>query len=284
MDEPMQATTRTQSREGAPAQFQRRWAVENPRGRVLLVHGFGEHSGRYGHVAQKLNDLGLDVSAFDLRGHGESGGPRVFIRRFGDYLDDLSCALEPVVQEAKGEPIFLLGHSMGGQIATRFVQQNQPPLSGLILSSPAFGFAVKVPLWKALAGRFFSKFWPALALPSGLNRDLLSHDPQVAEALANDPHAQLNATARWYTECLDVQPRLLEDAPGVKIPLLCMLAGADEITQVKASRDFFEAALSKDKECIEYPGLYHEIFNELERDNVLQDLADWLGRHLPAQP
>ncbi len=275
--------TRTLPREGAPVQFQRRWALDNPVGRILLVHGFGEHSGRYDHVATCLNDLGLDASAFDLRGHGQSGGKRVFVQRFQDYLEDTRCALEGVVEESRGEPIFLLGHSMGGQIAARFVQQYQPPLSGLILSSPAFGFAVQVPLWKALAGRFFSAIYPSLALPSGLDRDLLSHDPKVARDLAIDPHAQLNATARWYTECLDVQPKLLEDAPGVKIPLLCMLAGEDEITRVEDSRAFFEAAGSQDKQCLEYPGLYHEIFNELERDKVLADLCTWLGEHIPGK-
>lgn len=277
----MTATTSTHSCEGAPDQFRRYWGAQNPSAHLLLVHGFGEHSGRYDHVAAALNQEGVAVHSFDLRGHGESGGRRVFINRFEDYLHDTLVALEDVVQAAQDKPIFLAGHSMGGAIATRLVQKFQPPLSGLILSSPAFGFAVKVPRWKAVAGRIFSAIWPSLALPSGLVRSQLSHDPAVAQQLSQDPHAQLNATARWYTECLDIQPKLLEDAPGVKIPLLCLLSGEDLITELQASKLFFQAAGAPDKHCIEYPGLYHEIFNECEREKVLQDLCTWLKQHIP---
>jgi lysophospholipase len=247
------------------------------------VHGYAEHSGRYAHVASCLNKIGVDVTGFDLRGHGESRGRRVFIRRFQDYLDDTLFALDRIVQAAGSEPVFLVGHSLGGLIAARFVQEYQPPLSGLIISSPAIGFAAPVPLWKDLAGRFFSWAWPTLALRSDLDRERLSHDPQVEAQLDTDPHAQTDATARWYTECLKAQVQALEDAPGVKIPLLCMLAGADEITAIEASRAFFRGAGAQDKKCIEYPELYHEIFNELDQERVLRDMTDWLTNHIPRQ-
>ncbi|MDP6369695.1 MAG: alpha/beta hydrolase [Planctomycetota bacterium] len=258
----------------------RQWPLANPRGRLVLVHGFGEHSGRYDHVAAALNAAGFSVHACDLRGHGESGGTRVFIERFDDYLDDVASLVAEVEATTGDQPAFLLGHSMGGQIAALYALQGQPPLVGVILSSPAMGFAVHVPAWKAAAGRFFSRFIPKLTLPSGLDRGLLSHDPRVKEELDADPLAELGATARWYTECLGAQEAALAQAPDLSLPLLSLVSGADEITDAAATRRFHEAAGSADKSWIEYEDMYHEIFNELDRQRVLADLCAWLGDQL----
>jgi alpha-beta hydrolase superfamily lysophospholipase len=279
----MTVTTTWKNRVGAPEQFLRHWPVSTPRARLILIHGFGEHSGRYGHVADALNARGVDVTSFDLRGHGESGGTRVFIERFDDYLDDVASVLENVEAASSGEPLFLLGHSMGGQIAALFALERDPTIAGLILSSPAMGFAVKVPAWKAVAGQFFSRVIPKRALPSGLDRNLLSHDPRVAEALDADPLAERNATARWYTESLAAQTLALEKAPSLSVPLLSLVSGADEITDVAATHRFHEAAGSTDKEWIEYEELYHELFNEVEREKVLTDLADWIDGRLESE-
>ncbi|HJO26917.1 MAG: lysophospholipase [Planctomycetes bacterium] len=279
----MTATTTTRARTNAPAQFLRHWPLDVPRARLVLVHGFGEHSGRYGHVAAALNAAGVAVSACDLRGHGESGGTRVFIERFDDYLDDVDAVLAETRAKSSGEPLFLLGHSMGGQIAALHALRRKPDIAGLILSSPSMGFAVHVPAWKAAAGRFFSRFVPKLTLPSGLDRGLLSHDPEVQRDLDADPLAELGATARWYTECLAAQEATFVSAPDLSVPLLSLVSGTDEITDAAATRRFHEAAGSRDKTWIEYPGLYHEIFNEFEREKVLADLTDWLADQLTRQ-
>ena len=269
-------------RGGAPDLLLRRWPCAGPRGRILIVHGFGEHGGRYGHVAEALIAAGLEVGAVDLRGHGGSGGTRAFVERFDDYLDDVDAALALLRDEGGKLPLFLLGHSMGGLVAALWILEQRALADGLVLSSPGFAFALKVPAWKAAAGRICSRLAPKLALPSGLDRGLLSHDPEVARALERDPHSQTATTARWYTEALAAQARAAELAAGLEVPLLCQVAGDDALVDTRATRSFFDTATSSEREWLCYDELYHEIYNELGRERVLSDLTAWLGTRLEA--
>ncbi|MDP6539066.1 MAG: alpha/beta hydrolase [Planctomycetota bacterium] len=269
-------------RSGAPDLLLRRWACEGARGRSLLIHGFGEHGGRYGHVADALVGAGLEVGAVDLRGHGGSSGTRAFVERFDDYLDDVDAALVRLRSESGDLPLFLVGHSMGGLVAALWVLEQRALADGLVLSSPGFAFALRVPAWKAVAGRICSRIAPRLALPSGLDRGLLSHDPEVARALERDPHSQTATTARWYTEALAAQVRAGELAAGLEVPLLCQVAGADALVDPEAARRFYDSATSSEREWIRYDELYHEIYNELERDRVLADLTAWIETRLEA--
>jgi len=247
-----------------------------------MVHGFAEHSGRYGHVASALVSCGVNVTALDLRGHGASGGTRAFIRRFDDYLDDLDAVLESETSAGSGHPLLLMGHSMGGLVTALHTIERRRDCAGLILSSPCFGFALKVPAWKAAAGQVFSRLVPRLSLPSGLDRALLSHDPEVQRKLEHDPHSLVTATARWYTETIAAQGRALERANELSLPLLCQVAGDDRLVEAGRSREFFESAGSSDKQWRCYDGLYHEIYNELERDRVLDDLTGWVRAQIGA--
>lgn len=272
----------TLRRTGAPDLLVRRWPRPEPTARLLLVHGFAEHSGRYDHVAAALLACGIDVTAFDLRGHGESGGTRAFVERFDDYLDDVDAALGTITGQRGAEPLFLLGHSMGGLVAALHVLDRPTGIDGLVMSSPCFGFAVRVPGWKSTAARVCSRLLPRLSLPSGLDRDLLSHDPEIQRALRQDPHSLTNATARWYTETLAAQRRGLARAGDLRLPLLCQAAGIDGVVDAEQGRRFFDAAGSTDKQWLDYDGLYHEIYNELQRDRVLQDLTTWLEARVTA--
>ena len=235
-------------RTDAPDLLIRHWHGDASLGRALIVHGFGEHSGRYGHVAEALVSAGLEATAFDLRGHGGSQGTRAFVEHFDDYLDDVDAVLATLDDEQADTPLFLLGHSMGGLVAALWVLERGVSPAGLILSSPGFAFALRVPAWKATAGRICSRLTAT--------------------------------TARWYTEALAAQARAFELAPRLAVPLLCQAAGADALVDPRAARRFFDAASSHERRWISYDDMYHEIYNELERERVLADLTDWIGARL----
>lgn len=254
-----------------------------PRGVVALIHGFGEHIGRYGHVFQALNEAGASVLGLDVRGHGQSEGRRAFLHHFEEYLDDVETALSLARARADGLPLFLLGHSQGGLVVAAYAVERcgaRCDLAGIVLSSPGIRFKVQVPAWKDALGRAMSKAWPTLAIPSGLDPAVLSHEAAVVDAYKADPLVATKATARWYTESLDAQQQVLQGATQVRLPTLVLQAGDDQIVDPVATRRFFEALGAEDKEYKEYPGLYHEIFNEVDRDRVLADLVAWLKPRL----
>ncbi len=259
--------------------FFRRWLVPEAKGLVAVVHGFAEHSGRYGHVVDFLCAAGWSVAIFDCRGHGQSGGRRAHIDHFQEYLDDVRSFLDEVKRAGfPGTPI-LLGHSQGGLIAARFAQMLPDSVSGLVLSSPFMGLAMKVPAVKALAGKAVSKIFPTLAMKTGLDPACLSHDRDVVENYAADPLVSNIATARWFTEIQQAQEIALHQAGGIHCPLLMLLAGDDRVTSAPASRNLFAGISSEDKTLKEYPEYYHEVMNEVGRDKVLADLRSWLESH-----
>ncbi len=253
------------------------------RGALTLIHGFGEHIGRYGHVFEALNEAGVSVLGLDVRGHGQSEGRRAFLYNFGEYIDDVDVALRLTRERAEGLPLFLLGHSQGGLVVAAYAVERceaSCELAGLVLSSPGVRFKVQVPAWKDALGRAMSKAWPSLAIPSGLDPAFLSHDTAIVEAYKADPLVATKATARWYTESLDAQQHVLQRASHIRLPVLVLQAGDDQIVDPLATRSLFERLGSEDKEYKEYPGFYHEIFNETERARVLADLVAWLKPRL----
>jgi lysophospholipase len=256
-----------------------------PRGTIVVVHGYCEHRGRYQRTAQDLARQGYRVIVGDLRGHGEAGGQRAHVDRFEEYLDDTVALLAQAARHAQGgPPPFLLGHSMGGLVALRYVQERarEGDLQGLILSSPLLGIKVQVPAWKRLLGQAASLTLPGLSLPNDLDPALLSHDPEIGRAYATDPLVSHVATARWFTEAQLAQLQALRRAPGVRLPVLLLQAGDDRIVDQAASQALFERLGGKDKVFTLYPGLFHEIFNEVERDRVLADVVSWLHAHQSA--
>jgi len=257
--------------------FFRRWSVAEPRGLVVLLHGFAEHCGRYEHVAAALNAAGYSAAALDFRGHGQSGGKRAHIDAFSEYLGDVTALLGEVRHAGFEGPPVLLGHSQGGLIAARYAELYPDRLSALALSSPFLGLAMKVPAVKAAAGRMMSRLWPSFSMPNGLDPAWVSHDPAVVERYAADPLVSHIVTARWFTEVAQAQADTLADAGRLSLPLLVQQAGEDRLTAVDATRAFFAAAGSPQKRLEVYAGYYHEIFNEVDRDRVLGELTGWLA-------
>lgn len=269
--------------DGVPLQL-RHWAASaSPRGTVLVVHGLGEHIGRYAHVAAQLNEAGWQVFGHDHRGHGASGGTRGVLNRDDDLLRDLARVIDHVREAAPG-PLVLLGHSLGGLIAGRFVAealevspaQWQRPVDALVMSSPALDAGISA-LKKGLLA-VLGPIAPDLATSNGLKPEWVSRDPAVVLAYKNDPLVHDRVTPRLVRFIVDGGAFVLERAPRWRTPTLLMWAGADRCVAPRGSAAFAAAAPSDVVQAREWPGLYHEIFNEPEQQQVLGALSQWLAQ------
>jgi len=251
------------------------------RAHLAWVHGVAEHSGRYLETMRWFAERGFGSTAVDLRGHGRSEGKRVFVRRWAEYTSDVLAFLEGV--EAPAGPSFLIGHSMGGLVVGRALQTQPQRLSGLkgaVITSPYFGLKVVVPGWKVCAGRFLSKVVPVASLPSDLDANLLSKDPEQVRAYEEDPLVTHSVTARWYTESVDQYALALADAGRLTLPLLFMHGEDDGVTDPAATRAVYERCASEDKELEMWPGGRHELLNEVEREQVRERILTWLEARL----
>lgn len=256
-----------------------------PLGTVLLVHGLAEHAGRYPHVAAALCAMGLRVRAYDHRGHGASGGPRMAVPHPDSYLDDLAEIHDAAVRQWHELPI-LLGHSMGGLVAARFATARVRPIRALILSSPAL--ALKLSSTMLTLHRVLLALAPRMRVPNPIDARLLSHDPEVARAYRTDPLVQGTITASVLETLVRGMPQAQADAPRLEAPMLMLVGGADRIVDPQGSRTFFDNAPEDLREMAWFETGFHEVFNEAEplRGQVFAALADWLCRHLetPAKP
>jgi len=255
-----------------------RWRpAATERGAVLVVHGYGEHSGRYEHVFAALQRRSYSCLGIDCRGFGQSGGRRAFVRCFDEYLDDVQWGLDELRRHTDRAPV-LLGHSQGGLIAALFAIERAPTLAGLVLSSPALRFALRVPAWKRALAHLLSAAWPTFALPSKVDARDLTHDEALREALREDPLVVRVGTARWYTESLRAQRRALDGAARVVTPTLLQVAGSDRIVDASVTRAFCGRLGAKDVSWVEYPALCHEVYQEAAagRGEALADLCRWL--------
>ena len=260
------------------------WRPEGAPAAVLaVVHGYGEHGGRYRGLAEDMAARGYALHVYDLRGHGRSAGRRGHLGRFTDYLDDTAVFLDAVREEQPGRPLYLLGHSLGGLIAAAYVEDRPADaLAGLILSSPFLRLGTPVPPLKLSVARLLSLVAPAVNIGNTLDPAGLSHDHEVVRAYGTDPLNHHVATARWAAEVVAAQGAALSAAGSIRLPLLLLYADADTVADPEAARELFSAAGSTDKTSRCYEGYYHEIFNETGRDAVFAELAAWLEARTPA--
>ncbi len=257
------------------------WSPDLPRRATLLIsHGLGEHARRYDHVAQRLAAAGFVVAVPDHRGHGRSGGPRAGLKRFADFTDDLDAVFAAVREP--GLPAFLLGHSMGGAIALDYALDHQDRLAGLVLSAAAVVPGDEQPKLVLSIAKMLSRVAPGLPTAK-LDSAGISRDPAVVAAYDNDPlvfHGKVPAgLAGGLLRVMDTFPARL---PQLTIPLLVLHGGADPMVSPAGSKLVVDRAGSADKTLQTYDGLFHEIFNEPERDTVLDDVVAWLEKHLSA--
>jgi alpha-beta hydrolase superfamily lysophospholipase len=243
--------------------------------RVVISHGYAEHGGRYRHVAERLTGAGLAVVVPDHRGHGRSDGRPVSVARFDTYVDDLHQVLRDAAAEWGEAPTILLGHSMGGLIAAVYALHHPEELRGLVLSAPAVVSAgISAP---AIAiGRLLARVAPELGVIK-LPLDRISRDPSVVAAYMADPlvHPR-RLRARLGAEMLRAIVEVAAGLPQLTMPVLVMQGSDDALVDPTAAAYVHERVGSRDRSIRIYPGLYHEIFNEPERDQVLDDLVEWV--------
>lgn len=240
---------------------------------VLLCHGLAEHMGRYEHVAKVLTDSGYRVTGIEFRGHGNSGGKRGHIDRFGDYLADFQAGADAI-----GAEHFVVAHSMGTLVTLDFLRQSSKSVRGIALSGPALGIAVQAPRWKTTAGRLLSRLLPSLAMFNEVDPKDVCSDPAVTEAYSKDPLVFDTITPRWYTEFVAAQKRVNAHASTYRIPLLAMWGTEDRLVSVPDIQHFMPI-YGGDVETKSWEGLYHEIFNEPQQDEVFKTLIQWLDKH-----
>jgi alpha-beta hydrolase superfamily lysophospholipase len=266
---------------GTSRLYRQTWLPDgDPRAVVVLAHGLGEHSGRYASLARHCTDRGFAVCALDHHGHGKSEGLAGHVERFSVYLDGVRELVAHVREELPGLPMFMLGHSMGGLIAATFMRESQSAFRGCVLSGPALlsdAAPNAIVLW---LNRLISSLAPTVPM-IGLDPAGVSRDPEVVRAYVSDPlvhHGKLSA--RLIAELMATMGATLAAASEILLPLLIMHGEADVLTSPSGSREFYASVASVDKTLKLYPGLYHEIFNEPERDAVLADMTDWLEGRL----
>ncbi|MDN5759550.1 MAG: lysophospholipase [Tomitella sp.] len=260
--------------------YWRSWAPTDatPRALIVLVHGMGEHCGRYDHVADALLARGYAVAAHDHRGHGRSGGKRSYIDRMDNLVADIGIAFDRAVAAVPDVPVVMIGHSVGGLSAALWAADNQDRLDGLVLSGPFAALDAANPATR-IAVRLLSAAVPKMGVVT-IDASALSHDPTVGEDYAADPLVYSGKLpARTAGELAEAVDKVQRRAPELRLPLLVMYGGLDTIAPPEGARKLFEKAASADKNRIVYDGMYHEIFNETDRVRVLGDLTDWLDSH-----
>jgi len=261
--------------------FYRQYQADPERARMVIAHGVGEHSGRYGNVIERVIPKGISVWVPDHRGHGQSGGKRGHVLNFVQYLTDLRLSVDLARKNLpEGMPCFLLGHSMGGLIALYFAQRYPELIDGVIASSPCLGMVIEIPAVKKILGSVMSYVWPGMTMGSELDATKISHDENVVSTYKNDPLVHDRVSARFFTELLAAMESVNQQAETLGMPVLIQVAGDDHLVNARSSRQFFEKLTNEDKTLQIYDGMYHEIYNELEdqKKRVLDDLEAWLDK------
>ncbi|MET9490089.1 lysophospholipase [Nocardia sp. NPDC006630] len=262
--------------------FWQAWLPEgDPRAVAVIVHGYAEHSGRYAHVAKRLNDAGVAAYALDHIGHGRSDGGNGNVESLDGAADNVQTLLDLATAAHPGLPHFVIGHSMGG-LTTAYLATRAPlDVTGVVLSGPAIVIPAGNVVQRTLAP-FVSRFLPNLPVLK-LDSTLVSRDPEVVRAYDTDPLVHHGGVpARTGGEMLRAGTFVLAHLDRLTAPLLVQHGAADGLASPTGADLLERDAASKDKTVIRYPGLFHEIYNEPEQDKVLTDLVNWLDAHIPA--
>ncbi|NQV41972.1 MAG: alpha/beta hydrolase [Candidatus Marinimicrobia bacterium] len=260
--------------------FEQTWPCKDAKGVVLITHGIAEHSGRYAHVAQSLVEAGYTAVGFDLRGHGKSSGKRNYINSFQDYLNDLQEVLNRTRSSHPDLPLFLFGHSMGGGIVTLFTIERNPDVKGVLLSGPSVKVSDDIsPFLQKISG-VISAILPKLPVVK-LDSSDISKDPEVVNAYDEDPlNYRGGVLARTGSELLKATKTITARSQVIDLPILIMHGDTDKLSDVSGSEMLYANVSSTDKTLKIYKGLYHEILNEPEQDQVKADIINWLNTHL----
>lgn len=257
------------------------WSADGAaRATLAIVHGIGEHSGRYMNVVHHLVPRGYAVYGFDHRGHGRSPGQRGHIDDWSEYREDVDAFLRMVRGREGDRPLFVFGHSLGALIVLEYVLRRPDGLRGVIISgAPLEPVGVAKPHLVALA-RLLSRVWPRFSLSTRLDTPAISRDPAVVHDYRTDPLVHRTATARWGTECLAAIAWVKAHPAALRVPVLLLHGGADRLNAPEGTARFFAQVTHPDKTMRIYPDAFHELHNDPSREQVLRDVEGWLEQRL----
>jgi alpha-beta hydrolase superfamily lysophospholipase len=257
------------------------WLPEGePKAILLVVHGLAEHSGRYMNVVNFLVLSGYAVYGIDHIGHGKSHGKRVYVKRFQDYTKTLKNYFDMIREWQPEKPIFLIGHSMGGLISAAYLLEHQDELSGAVLSGPGIKVPDNISQAIIFVGKILSIITPKAGLIQ-LDAEGVSRDRAVVDAYVNDPLVYTGKiTARLGAELLKAMQYVTDQAPKIRLPIMIVQGSDDKLVDPSGAQLLYDLVSSKDKTIKIYNGFYHEVFNEPEHDQVLNDVKTWIEAHL----
>jgi alpha-beta hydrolase superfamily lysophospholipase len=257
------------------------WEPPTPRAALLVVHGLGEHGGRYDGFARHMGSRGFSTFAFDLRGHGRSEGRRGHVPSFETYLLELDRFRREIEGLVYGRlPLFLLGHSLGGLIALRYLEEFRARFRAAVILSPWLATALPLGRLKAAAASLLAGVLPALPFPSGIRPEDLTRDPAAIETYDDDPLVHRRITPRLFVEASAAMGLALQRSDRISEPILFLLAGADRVVQTDRTITFARSMTGADIEMRVYPDAHHELLHELERLRAYREIADWLSARL----
>ncbi len=249
-----------------------------PESLVLLVHGLGEHSGRYQHVAEFFTRNSIALFSFDLRGHGRSGGVRGHAASYDAIMGDIDAFLKQIGKRFPSTPLFLYGHSLGGNLVLYHLLNRKSTLTGAIVTSPGLRTAEEVPGWKVALGKILYSLVPSFQMDNGLDVTGLSRNQAVVDAYQADPLVHPKVSARLGMDLIENGRSILAKAASLEVPTLLMVGSADRIIEPQAVREF-AAGAGKMVNFREWPEGYHELHNDLEQAAILQIMVEWIKSH-----
>ena len=254
------------------------WEAKDTKAVIVLAHGMGEHSARYAHVAKKLTENNFSVVAFDQFGHGKTAGKRGHNPNFNAVLGSISAVIEKATSLFPNKPIFLYGHSMGGNVVINYVLRKSHDVKGVIATSPFLKLAFQPPFLKLLAGKVLQKIAPSITLGNELNPNDLSRDTAEVEKYINDPLVHNQISANFSITFIESGKWAIENGNRLTIPMLILHGTSDKIIDYKGSQEFAKNAVNATVKLHE--GGYHELQNDVCKEAMLQEIVDWLHSQL----
>jgi alpha-beta hydrolase superfamily lysophospholipase len=257
------------------------WEVERPRGRISIIHGLGDHAARYRHVAEALTRRGFCVEALDLPGHGMSGGPRGHVPHWDAYRGAVEAWMARSAKLPGAETRAILGQSMGALVALDWAFGHPGDIRALVLCGAPFEVVLRPSMLKVKAAQLAARIWPRFSQGNTILPSMLSRDPEIVRAHSVDPLVHYKISARLFFEFQRMRQELIRRAPDLHVDTLIIHGGADPISSVVGAQRWASRAPEGRVTCRLYPGLLHEVLNELEREEVMRDVFDWLEHAIP---
>lgn len=257
--------------------YYRQWEVDEPRAVLYIVHGLGEHCGRYDAVANWFNERGVSVYSGDYPGFGRTAGKKGHVDSFEQILSAIHNGWQKMIDQHPSIPHLLLGHSLGGLLVTKFLYDygHSSQIDGVLISSPAYRPSIEIPTWKKKLAQFLTPIVPSLTIPSGLPADAISRDHNVVERYKSDPYVHDKVSLRFYAQMTQLMQDVVThtDRLPMDIPIYWMQAGADKLVDPLGTKEYFEKLpAAPHRKFKMWDGLYHEILNEPEKEQVLQEI------------